>query len=130
MKNNTIKRKPAKFIEHQIQMAIVAFIRTYYSNAIHIIGSDGTSKTAREGDKKNKLGYEKGNPDLIILSKTKPIAPLFIELKRPKINGKAAGRESPDQRLKRQQFIQIGYSWIIIDDITIGINEIKQYFNL
>ena len=123
-------RKPAKYIEHKIQMDLVAFFRTYHKAKIHIIGSDGTSKSAMEGDKKNKLGYEKGNPDLIILSKVKPIAPLFIELKRPKSEGRVAGKEDEAQKLKRLQFIDIGYKWIIIDNLADGIDAIKEYFNL
>jgi hypothetical protein len=124
------KKKPAKYIEHQIQIAIVSFFRCYYKDKIHIIGSDGTSKSAREGDKKNKLGYEKGNPDLIIFSKIKPIVPLLIELKRPKSEGRVAGKESTAQKLKRKQFTEIGYSWIVIDNLEKGVNEIKKYFDL
>ena len=122
--------KTKKYIEHQIQIGIVRFIRTYYKDKVHIIGSDGTSKSAAEGNKKNKLGYEKGNPDLIILSKISPLPPLFIELKRPKSEGYTPGRESVFQKNKREEFTKVGYIWLVMDDIEKGINAIKEYFNL
>jgi hypothetical protein len=130
MKEGIKNKRPAKYIEHDIQMKIVSFCRTYYKNKVHIIGSDGTSKSAREGDKKNKLGYEKGNPDLIIIGLQREILPLFIELKRPKTILGRAGKESEDQLLKRQTFIKVGYTWLVIDDIQDGIMEIKRYFDL
>lgn len=136
MQNNenikAVIRKPAKYEEHKLQMGLVYFIRTFYNKKIAIWGNDGTSKSAKEGDKKRKLGYEKGMPDLILLSKVKPIPPLFIELKRPanKLVKQRAGKESEKQIAMRQQFIQIGYNWIVVDNLEKGINEIKQYFNL
>lgn len=127
-----LKRKPAKFEEHKLQMELVSFFRTYYYDKVAIWGNDGTSKSAREGDKKKKLGYEAGMPDLTILSKIHCIAPLFVELKRPenKIYKHKKGVEGKKQLEMRIKFISIGYSWIVIDDLEKGINEIKQYFDL
>jgi len=130
--SKTIIRHRHKHTEQQMQQAIVAYCRNYLKDKIEAWGSDGTSKSAREGDKKNKLGYEKGNPDLTIfgIEKDKARLPLLIELKRPKSEGVSAGKESKEQKQKREKYIESGYTWIVIDDIGKGIEAIKKYFNL
>jgi len=111
-----------RHIEDQMQQFIVKWFRMKYPKRI-ITCAPATSKSAREGAKKKKMGYLKGWPDLFIAAARKRYYGLFIELKTQD------GSLSKEQRAVIDELEFQGYKAVVCRSIDEAIEIIDKYFN-
>lgn len=111
-----------RHIEDHIQQDIVSYMRLKHPG-VPFTCSPGTSRSAREGAKKKRMGYWKGWPDLFFAVPNKGFSGLFIELKTE------TGRIEKDQQALIETLNKLGYHATICRSYRQAIETIEQYLN-
>lgn len=78
-------------------------------------------KSAREGRKFKLMGVRKGVPDLFLSIPNDEFHGFYIELKKP------GGKASNEQVVSGLMLENLGYKWMIIDDLEVFMTEVKRY---
>lgn len=111
-----------KFSESDLQKACVSWFKTKHPN-IYTISSylQGNINGFAASQEANSMGYQAGCPDLFIVYPSKGYHGLFIEFKSSK------GKLTPLQKLWRDELIELGYKWDMINNSQDFINLINGY---
>ncbi|MDR1459221.1 MAG: VRR-NUC domain-containing protein [Bacteroidales bacterium] len=73
---------------------------------------------ARSGAREKKMGYEKGTPDLVVLT---PGDTFFIEFKT------ATGRQTPEQKEMQKWYEKTGRKYFVCRSVNEFINILKNH---
>jgi hypothetical protein len=93
----------------------------FWSKYLFHIRNGGSIKSAREGMKFKRMGVRKGIPDLFLSIPHIDWHGFYIELK------KKGGKPSLEQVENGKAFEDLGYKFLIIDDIEVFIDEVNEY---
>lgn len=114
----------SKVSESNLQIQCVKWFDLQYPNwsqFLFHIRNGGSMKSAREGRKYKLMGVRKGVPDLFLSIPNDEFHGFYIELKKP------GGKASNEQVVSGLMLENLGYKWMIIDDIDVFMTEIKRY---
>lgn len=115
--------------EKSLQISCVEYFRLQYPKIwIGNFSTDtkyGGTPTQRkmQGAIKNKMGYSKGLPDLVILQPSGMFHALFIEFKTDK------GRQSTEQKEFEKYCLDNNYLYVVVRSLEQFIMFVKNYFN-
>jgi|SanBayMetagenome_1026888.scaffolds.fasta_scaffold15429_5 hypothetical protein len=115
----------SKVSESNLQIQCVKWFDLQYPNwsqFLFHIRNGGSMKSAREGRKFKLMGVRKGVPDLFLSIPNDEFHGFYIELKKP------GGKPSTEQVTSGLMLENLGYKFMIIDDIEVFMTEIKRYF--
>lgn len=115
----------SKVSESNLQIQCVKWFDLQYPNwsqFLFHIRNGGSMKSAREGRKFKLMGVRKGVPDLFLSVPNDDFHGFYIELKKP------GGKPSTEQVTSGLMLENLGYKFMIIDDIEVFMTEIKRYF--
>ena len=115
----------SKVSESNLQIQCVKWFDLQYPNwsqFLFHIRNGGSMKSAREGRKFKLMGVRKGVPDLFLSVPNDEFHGFYIELKKP------GGKPSTEQVTSGLMLENLGYKFMIIDDIEVFMAEIKRYF--
>jgi len=88
---------------------------------------NGVRRSKRYTAKLKRRGLKSGVPDMMLPTARWGFHGLYIELKRPKSKGKAAGRTSSNQKRWIKHLIKHGYAVHICFGHTSAIETIEYY---
>ena len=115
----------SKVSESNLQIQCVKWFDLQYPNwsqFLFHIRNGGSMKSAREGRKFKLMGVRKGVPDLFLSIPNDEFHGFYIELKKP------GGKPSTEQVTSGLMLENLGYKFMIIDDIEVFMTEVKRYF--
>lgn len=115
----------SKASESNLQIQCVKWFDLQYpswSQFLFHIRNGGSMKSAREGRKFKLMGVRKGVPDLFLSIPNDEFHGFYIELKKP------GGKPSSEQVVSGLMLENLGYKWMIIDDLEVFMTEVKRYF--
>lgn len=109
--------------EHQEQVKVVQYVRTFYPEVLLCSIPNGAGTTA-----KNRLslyfeGLLAGMPDLFLAEPQKGFNGLFLEMKTE------TGRESQEQKLLRDKLTKNGYLCLVARNHQDAIKFIEDYMD-
>ena len=110
--------------EFDLHAKVVDFIRKYHSEAIICAGLGENQVTEKMRIDSWRKGYQKGQPDLLILNKHKKYTGFALELKSPT----GWGVLSPDQQKYLQGLREAGYLTLVSNDYDEIVVKIGEYF--
>lgn len=114
----------SKVSESNLQIQCVKWFDMQYpewSQFLFHIRNGGSMKSAREGRKFKLMGVRKGVPDLFLSIPNDEFHGFYIELKKP------GGKPSSEQVVSGLMLENLGYKWMIIDDLDVFMTEVKRY---
>lgn len=114
----------SKVSESNLQIQCVKWFDMQYpewSQFLFHIRNGGSMKSAREGRKFKLMGVRKGVPDLFLSIPNDEFHGFYIELKKP------GGKPSSEQVVSGLMLENLGYKWMIIDDLEVFMTEVKRY---
>lgn len=114
-------RKIRKDTEHNIQKAVVTYLRYAHPGAIFCASAGGMFTTPKQAKKMVVAGYIKGYPDLAVHEPVNGYHGLFIELKSDK------GRTSPEQLDWIAKLMERGYYAQVCKGTNEAITLIDKY---
>ena len=111
--------------ETDLHYKVVDFVRKHFAEAIIIAGLGELQDTDAKRISSKRKGYTKGQPDILILNRTRTSNGLAIELKTPL----GCGTTSPEQdaflnMLKKNKFETL--LSCIYDDIVVKVIEYRE----
>ena len=111
--------------ETDLHYKVVDFVRKHFAEAIIIAGLGELQDTDAKRISSKRKGYTKGQPDILILNRTRKSNGLAIELKTPL----GCGTTSPEQdaflnMLKKNKFETL--LSCIYDDIVVKVIEYRE----
>jgi hypothetical protein len=109
--------------EHNIQVKIIQYLRTFYPEMIVHSIPNGANVSAKNRLYLHNEGLLKGVPDLFIAEALNGFNGLYIELKS------YTGKESDNQKIIRERLINKGYLVYVSHDYHDAINLIENYIN-
>jgi len=115
--------------ERNLQMECVKWLRIQYPHVwVGNFSTDtryGGTQTQRamQGAIKNKMGYTKGLPDLLIIKPSGFFSGLFVEFKTDK------GRQTPEQKEFEIYAISNTYAYVVVRTLDEFMMFVKNYFN-
>jgi prophage antirepressor-like protein len=127
-------RKNGSYVRHEqvslmnetdLHYKVVDFVRKYFPEAILVAGLGELQDTDPKRLSAYRKGYTRGQPDILILNRTRKNSGLAIELKTPL----GCGKTSPDQDAFLKALQQNKYETIlscIYDDIVVKIIEYRE----
>lgn len=110
--------------EYDLQTSVISYIKKFYPYAIIVPGLGELQDTSDKRIKSKLKGYRKGQPDLIVLNKSKPFNGFAIEFKSP----------TGDYKISEQQHDWLNdlseEQWytIITTDYDVAIHCVEEYF--
>ena len=110
--------------EFDLHTKLVEFIRRFFPEAIIVAGLGEMQDSADKRIKSWKLGYTKGQSDLLVLNRHKRFSGLCIELKTPK----GCGIVSPEQFQFMDRLKEAGFKTLLSNDYDYLVKEIVEYF--
>jgi hypothetical protein len=110
--------------EYDLHTKVIDFIRKFYPQAIICPGLGENQITADLRIKSWAKGYQKGQPDIILLNKHKRFSGLVIELKSPTGNGVV----SPEQNIYLVRLQEEGFKTLLSNDYDFLLKSIVEYF--
>ena len=110
--------------EFDLHTQVVQFIRNYHSEAIICAGLGENQVTEKMRIDSWRKGYQKGQPDLLILNKHKKYTGFALELKSPT----GWGVLSQDQQKFLQGLREAGYLTLVSNDYDEIIVKVCEYF--
>jgi prophage antirepressor-like protein len=110
--------------EFDLHAKVVDFIRKYHSEAIICAGLGENQVTEKMRIDSWRKGYQKGQPDLLILNKHKKYTGFALELKSPT----GWGVLSPDQQKYLQGLREAGYLTLVSNDYDEIVVKVGEYF--
>ena len=110
--------------EFDLHAKVVDFIRKYHSEAIICAGLGENQVTEKMRIDSWRKGYQKGQPDLLILNKHKKYTGFALELKSPT----GWGVLSQDQQKFLQGLREAGYLTLVSNDYDEIIVKVGEYF--
>ena len=111
--------------ETDLHYKVVDFIRKYFPEGILVAGLGELQDTDSKRISAYRKGYTRGQPDILILNRTRKSSGLAIELKTPL----GCGKTSPDQdaflkALQKNKFETV--LSCIYDDIVVKVIEYRE----
>ena len=111
--------------ENDLHYKVIHFIRTYWKEAVIVAGLGELQDTSAKRIESWKKGYTKGQPDILILCRTRCHSCLAIELKTPR----GCGITSEEQEAFLQALKKNRYETLLsnsYDDIVVKIIEYRE----
>lgn len=109
-------------IEKQEQELLVRWFKMQYPTLLLFAIPNGGSRHILEAKSLVLSGVISGVPDLMLAKGVNSLNGLFIELKRPKVKGKANPVVSQNQKEVMARLIEAGYA----AEVCYGFEEAKQ----
>ena len=110
--------------EMDLHSKVVELIRNFYPNAIMVPGLGENQDTPEKRINSWKKGYQRGQPDLIVLDYHKDYQGLCIEFKSPTNNYEV----SESQLKMKEKYCQNNYAFILSNDYDKISKLIHKYF--
>jgi prophage antirepressor-like protein len=110
--------------EFDLHAKVVDFIRKYHSEAIICAGLGENQVTEKMRIDSWRKGYQKGQPDLLILNKHKKYTGFALELKSPT----GWGVLSPDQQKYLERLREAGYLTLVSNEYDEIVVKVGEYF--
>ena len=111
--------------EKELHYKVVNLIRKYYPDSLLVAGLGENQDTDEKRLDSYKKGYQKGQPDLMILNYHKDYQGLCIEFKSPTNNYKI----SESQLEMETQYKKNNYAYILSNDYDEICKKIHKYMN-
>lgn len=129
MELSDIKKMETTMSEAQIQHSCVAWFRIKFPDkkCLLLAIPNGGARTGASGAMRKYEGALAGASDLILLHKRGGYGALLIEMKRPKVKGQSAGRQSDSQQEFQSQAEKAGYKYIVCHGIEEFIRGLCEY---
>lgn len=112
-----------KHLEQDIQMAVVQWMRLQFPNLLFSISPGGLLTSGKVGNKANKLGYQKGVPDIMVFKANSKWHGLLIELKTP------TGIISNEQKKYLAELMRLNYFAVVCRSFEEAKNTVEFYFS-
>ena len=109
--------------EFDLHRKVVNYIRKYHSDLVLVAGLGENQDNPRKRIVSWQKGYQKGQPDLLLLNAHKKYNGLCLEFKTPKGNGEVS--EAQEETLKKYR--QQGFKTLISNDYDEVVHEIYEY---
>lgn len=109
--------------EHNIQVKVVQYVRTFYPEVIIAAIPNGAGTTAKNRLHLYTEGMLSGMPDLFIAHAAKGFHGMFIELKTD------IGVESKEQKVIRKRLNDAGYLVFVARSDRTAIDLIEDYLS-
>lgn len=123
---NYVRNKQMSLMnETDLHFKVIDFIRRYWPEANRIIGLGELQDSDNKRIEAYRKGYTKGQPDLIILNRTKDFSGLVIELKTPL----GCGKTSPEQETMLERLKAEGYNTVVsydYDELLVTLIEYRD----
>ena len=110
--------------ERDLHYKVVQLIRNYYPDSILVAGLGENQDTEEKRLDSYKKGYQRGEPDLMILNFHKDYRGLCIEFKSPTNNYEV----SESQLKMKEKYTQNNYAFILSNDYDKISKIIHKYF--
>ena len=109
--------------EFDLHSKVVDFIRRFYPNSLLVAGLGELHDTKRKRINSYIKGYQRGQPDMLLLNQHKRYNGLCIEFKTPQ----GSGVLSEDQKHQLDRYKSNGFRVIISNDYDSIITQIIDY---
>jgi prophage antirepressor-like protein len=110
--------------EFDLHAKVVDFIRKYHSEAIICAGLGENQVTEKMRIDSFRKGYQRGQPDLLLLNKHKKYTGFALELKSPT----GWGVLSPDQQKYLERLREAGYLTLVSNEYDEIVIKVGEYF--